>query len=323
VEYTRLGNTGLKVSRLALGCMSYGDPTTPNAHPWALPEEEGQPFFQQAVELGVTFWDTANVYQHGTSEEIVGRAITRFSRREDIVLATKVRGWMHDGPGGEGLSRKAILEQLEASLTRLGTDYIDLYQIHRFDSDTPVEETMETLHDVIKAGKVRYIGASSMYAWQFAKLQHAADVCGWTRFVSMQNQYNLLRRHDEPELMALCGDMGVGLVPYSPNAKGRLARPAGEQSRRSSTDKVVQAFDSPYDGPVIDAVQRLAEARGVSMAQVALAWVLRNPLVSAPIVGATKPHHLAQAVDALSLELTDDEARELEEPYQQHGPSWY
>ena len=193
----------------------------------------------------MTFWDTANVYQLGTSEEVVGRAITRYSRREEIVLATKVRGKMHDGPGGEGLSRKAILEQVDASLARLGTDYIDLYQIHRFDPDTPVEETMEALHDIIKAGKVRYIGASSMYAWQFAKLQHAADLGGWTRFVSMQNQYNLLRRHDEPELMAMCGDMGVGLVPYSPNGKGRLARPAGEQSQRSSTDKVVQAFDSP------------------------------------------------------------------------------
>src|SRR6476469_2558341 len=319
MEYIRLGNTGLKVSRLALGCMSYGDPTTPNAHPWALAEDEAQPFFQQAVELGVTFWDTANVYQLGTSEEIVGRAISRYSRREEIVLATKVRGWMHDGPGGEGLSRKAILEQLEASLTRLDPDYIHMYQIHRFDADTPVEETMEALHEIIKAGKVRYIGASSMYGWQFGKLQHAADHGGWTRFVSMQNQYNLLRRHDEPELMAMCGDMGVGLVPYSPNGTGRLARPAGEQSARSRTDKVVQAFDSPHDEPVIDAVQQLAEARGVSMAQIALAWVLRNPLVSAPIVGATKPHHLSEAVDALGLELTDEEVQGLEAPYQQYG----
>src|SRR6476660_8885300 len=310
MEYTRLGKTGLKVSRLALGCMSYGDPTTPTAHTWAMVEDEAQPFFKQAVELGVTFWDTANVYQRGTSEEIVGRAITRYSRREEIVLATKVRGKMHDGPGGEGLSRKAILEQVDASLTRLGTDYIDLYQIHRFDPDTPVEETMEALHDVVKGGKVRYIGASSMYAWQFAKLQHAADLGGWTRFVSMQNQYNLLRRHDESELMAMCGDMGVGLVPYSPNAKGRLARPAGEQSARSSTDKVVQAFDSPYDEPVIDAVENLARTRGVSMAQIALAWVLRNPLVSAPIVGATKSHHLTEAVEAVGLQLTDDEAKE-------------
>jgi aryl-alcohol dehydrogenase-like predicted oxidoreductase len=323
MEYTRLGTSGLKVSRLALGCMSYGDPTTPNAHLWALTEDLAQPFFQQAVELGVTFWDTANVYQLGTSEEVVGRAITRYSRREDIVLATKLRGWMHDGPGGEGLSRKAILEQVDASLARLGTEYIDLYQIHRFDPDTAVEETMEALHDIVKAGKVRYIGASSMYAWQFAKLQHAADLGRWTRFVSMQNQYNLLRRHDEPELMAMCGDMGVGLMPYSPNGKGRLARPVGEQSQRSNTDKVVQAFDSPYDEPVINAVQKLAGERGVTMAQIALAWVLRNPLVSAPIVGATKPNHLPEAVDALDLELTDQEVQELEAPYQQYGPSWY
>src|SRR6478752_3175364 len=286
MEQRRLGNTGLRVSRLALGCMSYGDPATPAAHLWALNDDAAEPFFRQAVDLGITFWDTANVYQHGTSEELVGRAIKRYTRREDIVLATKVHGRMHDGPGGQGLSRKAVLEQVDASLRRLGTDYIDLYQIHRFDPETPAEETMEALHEVVRAGKARYLGASSMYAWQFAKLQHAADLGGWTRFVSMQNQYNLLRRHDERELMAMCRDMGVGLMPYSPNGKGRLARPAGEQSRRSSTDKVVQAFDSPYDAPVIDAVQKLAESRGVSMAQVALAWVLRNPLVTAPIVGA-------------------------------------
>jgi aryl-alcohol dehydrogenase-like predicted oxidoreductase len=323
MEYVRLGTTGLKVSRLALGCMSYGDPTVPGAHPWALTEDESGPFFRQAVELGITFWDTANVYQAGTSERITGRAITEYSRREDIVLATKVRGKMHDGPGGEGLSRKAILEQVDASLTRLGTDYIDLYQIHRFDDETPVEETMEALHDVVKAGKVRYLGASSMYAWQFAKLQHAAYPGGWTRFVSMQNQYNLLRRQDEPELMAMCGDMGVGLVPYSPNGKGRLARPVGEQSTRSRTDHVVRSFDSPHDEPVINAVRQLAEARGVTMAQVALAWVLRNPLVSAPIVGATKTHHLQQAADALDLRLTDDEAAALEAPYVNAGPSWF
>ena len=323
MQYTRLGTTGLRISRLALGCMSYGDPAAPGAHPWALTEEQAFPFFQQAVELGITFWDTANVYQAGTSEQITGRAITRYARREDIVLATKVRGKMHDGPGGQGLSRKAILEQVDASLRRLGTDYIDLYQIHRFDDDTPVEETMEALHDVIKAGKVRYIGASSMYAWQFAKLQHAADLGGWTRFVSMQNQYNLLRRQDERELMAMCGDMGVGLVPYSPNGKGRLARPVGEQSTRSTTDHVVQSFDSSYDEPVINAVQQLAQTRGVAMAQIALAWVLRNPLVSAPIVGATKPHHLAQAAEALDLGLSDEEAATLETPYVNAGPSWF
>jgi aryl-alcohol dehydrogenase-like predicted oxidoreductase len=254
---------------------------------------------------------------------VVGRAIKRFSRREDIVLATKVFVKMHDGPGGQGLSRKAILEQIDASLARLGTDYVDLYQIHRFDPDTPVEETMEALHDVIRAGKVRYIGASSMYAWQFAKLQHAADLGGWTRFVSMQNQYNLLRRQDEPELMAMCADMGVGLVPYSPQGKGRLARPWGEQSLRSNVDHVVQAFDSPVDEPVVNAVEKVAEARGVTMAQVALAWVLKNPGVSAPIVGATKPHHLPEAVAALDLVLTDHEIHALEESYTRQGPSWF
>jgi 1-deoxyxylulose-5-phosphate synthase len=323
MEYVRLGNTGMKISRLALGCMSYGDPTAPGAHEWALTDEDAQPFFEQALDLGITFWDTANVYQAGTSEELVGRAVKRYSRREDIVLATKVHGRMHDGPGGQGLSRKAILEQIDASLTRLGTDYVDLYQIHRFDPNTLVEETMEALHDVVKAGKVRYLGASSMYAWQFAKLQHAADLGGWTRFVSMQNQYNLLRRQDERELMAMCADMGVGLVPYSPQGKGRLARPWGEQSLRSSVDTVVQSFDSPLDEPVINAVQRIAETRGVTMAQIALAWVLAKPAVSAPIVGATKPHHLSEAVAAIDLRLTADETQALEAPYTDHGPSWY
>jgi aryl-alcohol dehydrogenase-like predicted oxidoreductase len=323
MELARLGNTGLKVSRLALGCMSYGDPTTPGAHEWALNDDEAQPFFRQALELGITFWDTANVYQAGTSEELVGRAIKRYARREDIVLATKVFGRMHDGPGGRGLSRKAIMEQIDASLGRLDTDYVDVYQIHRFDPDTPVEETMEALHDVVKAGKVRYLGASSMYGWQFAKLQHAADRGGWTRFVSMQNQYNLLRRHDEPELIAMCADMGVGLVPYSPQGKGRLARPWGEQSLRSTVDNVVKAFDSPLDEPVVNAVQQVAEARGATMAQVALAWVLTNPAVSAPIVGATKAHHLPEAVAALDLRLTADDIQRLEQPYTQHGPAWF
>ena len=323
MEYTRLGATGLKISRLALGCMSYGDPTTERAHQWALADDEAQPFFQQAVELGITFWDTANTYQAGTSEEVTGRAIRRYSRREDIVLATKVWGKMHDGPGGSGLSRKAILEQIDASLTRLGTDYVNLYQIHRFDPDTPVAETMEALHDTVRAGKVRYLGASSMFGWQFAKLQRAAEQGGWTRFVSMQNQYNLLRRQDEPELMAMCADTGVGLVPYSPQGKGRLARPWAQQSTRSSVDHVVRAFDSPLDEPVVNAVQKLAGARGVTMAQVALAWVLRHPAVCAPIVGATKRHHLPEAVAALDLTLTDEEAAALEEAYTNHGPSWY
>src|SRR5688572_21848632 len=215
MEYRRLGNSGLRVSRLALGCMSFGD-TSRGFSEWSLGDEEAQPFFQQAVEHGITFWDTANVYAIGSSEEIVGRALKKYASRDDIVLATKVHFPMHEGPGGSGLSRKAIMGQIDASLTRLDTDYVDLYQIHRFDPDTPVEETMEALHDIVRAGKVRYLGASSMYAWQFAKLQNAADLGGWTRFVSMQNQYNLLRRHDEPELMAMCADMGVGLVPYSP-----------------------------------------------------------------------------------------------------------
>ena len=323
MEYTRLGSTGLKVSRLALGCMSYGDATTAGAHRWALDEEAAQPFFRQAVEAGITFWDTANTYQHGTSEELVGRAIKRYSRREDIVLATKVFGKMHDGPGGRGLSRKAILEQVDASLTRLGTDYIDLYQIHRFDPETPVEETMEALHDIVKAGKVRYLGASSMYAWQFAKLQHAASLSGWRRFSAMQNQYNLLRRQEERELLPMCADMGVGVVPYSPQGKGRLTRPWGEQSRRSTVDDVVKSFDSPLDEPVVNAVQQVAQNRGATMAQVALAWVLNSPVVSAPIVGATKPHHLPEAVAALDLHLTDDENRSLEEPYTHHGPAWF
>jgi aryl-alcohol dehydrogenase-like predicted oxidoreductase len=323
MEYTRLGNTGLKVSRLALGCMSYGDAAATRAHRWALDEDAAQPFFRQAVEAGITFWDTANTYQLGTSEELVGRAISRYSRREDIVLATKVFGRMHDGPGGQGLSRKAILEQVEASLTRLGTEYIDLYQIHRFDPDTPVEETMEALHDIVKAGKVRYLGASSMYAWQFAKLQYTASLGGWTRFVSMQNQYNLLRRQEELELLPMCADMGVGVVPYSPQGKGRLTRPWGEQSHRSAVDHVVQSFDSPLDEPVVSAVQQVAATRGVSMAQVALAWVLRNPVITAPIIGATKPHHLTEAVAALELHLTDDEVHALQKPYTPHGPSWF
>jgi 1-deoxyxylulose-5-phosphate synthase len=323
MEYTRLGNTGLKVSRLALGCMSYGDATVTGAHRWALDEDAAQPFFRQAVEAGITFWDTANTYQHGTSEELVGRAIKRYSRREDLVLATKVFGKMHDGPGGQGLSRKAILEQVDTSLARLGTDYVDLYQIHRFDPDTPVEETMEALHDIVKAGKVRYLGASSMYAWQFAKLQYTAGLRGLTRFVAMQNQYNLLRRQEERELLPMCADMGVGVVPYSPQGKGRLARPWGEQSHRSTVDNVVKSFDSPLDEPVVNAVQQIAAARGVTMAQVALAWVLRNPAISAPIIGATKPHHLAEAVAALDLHLTDDEIQTVEKPYTPHGPSWF
>src|SRR3954467_6987946 len=263
MECVRLGGTGLKVSRLALGCMSYGDPTPPGAHEWSLDDEDAQPFFRQALDLGITFWDTANTYQAGTSEQLVGRAIQRYSRREDIVLATKVWGKMHDGPGGQGLSRKAILEQVDASLTRLGTDYIDLYQIHRFDPETPVEETMQALHDVVKAGKVRYLGASSMYAWQFAKMQHAAERHGWTPFVSMQNHYNLIYREEEREMLPLCQDQGVGVIPWSPLARGRLARPRGTETNRTGSDAFGQTLFGERDKPIADAVEQVAAARGI------------------------------------------------------------
>jgi 1-deoxyxylulose-5-phosphate synthase len=321
MEYARLGGTGLRVSRIALGCMSYGESS--GLHSWTLDEESSQPFFRQAVELGVTFWDTANVYQGGTSEEFVGRAVRRYARREEIVLATKVSGKMHDGPGGSGLSRAAILEQVDASLARLGTDYIDLYLIHRFDPDTPVEETMEALDDVVRAGKVRYLGASSMYAWQFAKMQHAADLGGWTRFVAMEDQYNLIKREEEREMLPMCADMGVGCVPYSPQGKGRLTRPWGAQTARSSVDVVAKSFDLDVDRPVVEAVQRLAEKREVGMSQIALAWLLSKPVVTAPIVGATKPHHLADAVAALDVRLSEEELRDLEEPYSPQDPYWW
>jgi len=322
MEYTRLGATGLRVSRLALGCMTYGDPTR-GLHRWTLDEAASAPFFRQAVELGITFWDTANVYQQGSGEEYVGRAIKRFSRREDIVLATKVSGRMHDGPGGSGLSRTAILEQVDASLRRLGTDHIDVYYVHRFDEETPVEETMRALDDIVRAGKVCYLGASSMYAWQFAKLQTAAAVNGLTSFVAMENKYNLLKREEEREMIPMCADTGVGLTPYSPNGKGRLARPRGAATDRSNIDEVAKAFDTDADGPIIDAVEEIAVERGIPMAQVALAWVLRNPTVAAPIIGATKPAHLTDAAAALDVQLTDDEVARLESPYVTQAPFWW
>jgi 1-deoxyxylulose-5-phosphate synthase len=322
MQYTRLGTSGLKVSRIALGCMSFGD-TSRGFNEWALDDEAAEPIFRQAVDLGITFWDTANAYGYGTSEEIVGRAIRKYTRRDDIVVATKVFFKMHDGPGGSGLSRKAIMEQIDASLSRLGTDYVDLYQIHRFDPDTPVEETMEALHDVVKAGKARYIGASSMWAWQFAKVQHAAERNGWTRFVSMQNQYSLMQREEEREMFGLLADQAVGSIPWSPLAKGRLARPWGERTQRSDTDPIGRRFFGDADRPIAEAVQRVAEARGIPMAQVALAWVLKNPVVAAPIVGATKPHHLPDAVAALDVQLGDDEIRTLEEPYTPHLPTGF
>jgi aryl-alcohol dehydrogenase-like predicted oxidoreductase len=305
--------------------MGYGDGSR---EPWALGYDDAAPFFRQALELGVNFWDTANIYSFGGSERIVGRAIKEVARRDDVVLATKVHQHMHDGPGGSGLSRKAIMEQIDASLTRLGTDYVDLYQIHRFDAETPVEETMKALHDVVKAGKARYLGASSMWAWQFAKLQHAADLHGWTRFVSMQNQYGVIHREEEREMFGLLADQGVGSIPWSPLAGGMVARPWGDKAtERAKTNSDVDFNGNPLwldsDKAIVDAVQDIAETRGVSMAQVALAWVLRNTVVDAPIVGATKPHHLTDAVAALDLTLTDDEATSLEEPYVLRQPTWF
>lgn len=322
MQTTRLGRTDLEVSRIALGCMSYGDPTI-GLHAWTLDEEASQPFFRQAVELGITFWDTANVYQGGTSEEYVGRAIRRYSSRDEIVLATKVFGRMHDGPTGSGLSRAAIHEQCDASLRRLGTDWIDVYFIHRFDDAVPVEETMEALHELVVAGKVRQLGASSMWAWQFAKMQTAALVNGWTPFAAMQDQYNLLKREEEREMLPMCADQGVGVVPYSPQGKGRLTRPWGEQTARASVDEVARSFDSPADEPIVAATEQVARERGVPMAQVALAWVLSKPVVTAPIVGATKPAHLADAAAAVDLVLTDDEIARLEAPYVPQAPYWW
>ncbi|WP_069759967.1 aldo/keto reductase [Streptomyces sp. LUP47B] len=326
MDYTRLGSSGLKVSRITLGCMSFGIPS--EMLPWTLDEDGAAPLFRQAVELGITFWDTANIYGVGSSEEIVGRALHKYTRREDIVLATKVYFPMHPGPGGGGLSRKAILEQIDASLARLGTDYVDLYQIHRFDPETPVEETMEALHDVVKAGKARYIGASSMWAWQFAKMQQTAKENGWTRFVSMQDQYSLLYREEEQEMFGLLADQGVGSIPWSPLAAGRVAKPWGERStHRAETNAEVDQRGRPLyldsDKAIVDAVQRIAEERGISMATVAMAWVLKNAVVDAPIVGATKPRHLADAVAALDIELTDEEIRSLEKPYVTRTPTYF
>jgi len=322
VQYTCLGRSGLKVSRIALGCMSFGD-TSRGFNEWALDDAAAEPIFRQALEAGITFWDTANIYGDGTSEEIVGRAIKAYTRREDVVLATKVHFRMHDGPGGAGLSRKAIMEQVDASLARLGTDYVDLYQIHRFDPETPIEETMQALHDVVKAGKARYLGASSMWAWQFATMQHAAELHGWTRFVSMQDQYNLAQREEEREMFGLLAHQGVSSIPWSPLAKGRLARPFGEHTKRFDTDPVGQRFFGDGDRGVVEAVQQVAGVRGIPMAQVALAWVLHNPVVAAPIVGATKPQHLADAVAALDVRLTDDEVHTLEAPYTPREPSGF
>jgi aryl-alcohol dehydrogenase-like predicted oxidoreductase len=319
MEYVKLGSTGLDVSRLVLGCMSFGEPTR-GRHPWTLGEEESRPLVRQAVEAGVTFFDTANVYSAGSSEEIVGRILGEFGRRDEFVIATKVHGRMHDGPNGGGLSRKAILAEIDNSLRRLGTDYVDLYQIHRWDAATPIEETLEALHDVVKAGKARYLGASSMYAWQFSKAQHLARAHGWTPFVSMQDHYNLLNREEEREMFPLCADLGVGVIPWSPLARGRLTREWGETTSRSATDTFGSQLYEEGDKAIVDALGEVARARGLPRAQVALAWVMRNPVVTAPIVGATRSGHLEDAVAALDVVLSDEEAAALESSYRPHAP---
>lgn len=322
MDTIKLGKAGLKVSRICLGCMSYGVPER-GAHLWSLDEEHSRPFIKRALELGINFFDTANVYSDGTSEEITRRALRDFAPREEVVIATKVHGRMRPDSNGAGLSRKAIMAEVEASLGRLGTDYIDLYQTHRWDYDTPIEETMEALHDVVKAGKARYIGASSMYAWQFAKAQYLADRHGWTRFVSMQNHYNLLYREEEREMMPLCLDEGVGVIPWSPLARGRLARPWEDAptTARAGTDefgKTLYKRTEEADKGVVERVGALAQTRDVPRAQVALAWLLQKPGVTAPIVGATKPRHLEDAVAALGVTLSPEEAASLEEPYAPH-----
>jgi aryl-alcohol dehydrogenase-like predicted oxidoreductase len=327
MNFRRLGTTGLKVSRICLGCMSYGDPdrAAPDGSkrwPWALREDDSRPFFKKALELGINFFDTANVYSAGASEEVTGRALKELAKREDVVLATKVHGAMRPGPNGQGLSRKAIFQEIDASLRRLGTDYVDLYQIHRWDDGTPIEETMEALHDVVRAGKARYIGASSMFAWQFSKAQHVAETNGWTRFVSMQNHYNLLYREEEREMNPLCADEGVGLIPWSPLARGRLARaPSSDATARSKTDRfgnMVYSASADLDAPVLQRLDALSKARGVPHAQLALAWLLRQDNVASPIIGATKMQHLEDAAAALNVKLTDEEAKGLEQPYAPH-----
>lgn len=317
MQYVKLGSTGLDVSRISLGCMTYGLPDR-GTHEWTLDEEASRPLIRQALEAGITFFDTANVYSDGTSEEIVGRALKDFARRDEIVLATKVHGRMRPGPNGGGLSRKAIMTEIDHSLGRLGTDYVDLYQIHRWDPRTPIEETMEALHDLVKAGKVRHIGASSMYAWQFSKAQYTARLHGWTRFVSMQNHYNLLYREEEREMLPLCADQGVGVLPWSPLARGRLTRDWGATTERSTHDDFGSRLYPEGDRAIVEAVTRIANDRGVPRAQVALAWLLHQDTVTAPIVGAAKPHHIDDAVAAVELELTGKEIEELEGPYAPH-----
>ncbi|WP_329129737.1 aldo/keto reductase [Streptomyces sp. NBC_01476] len=317
MRYTRLGSTGLEVSALSLGCMSFGESARGN-HRWSLDEESSRTIIRQALEAGVNFFDTANVYSDGSSEEITGRALRDFASRDDVVIATKVHGRMRPGANGGGLSRKAILTEIDHSLRRLGVDYVDLYQIHRWDPQTPLEETLEALHDVVKAGKARYIGASSMHSWQFAQALYTADLHGWTRFASMQNHYNLLYREEEREMLPLCADQGIGVIPWSPLARGRLTRPWDATTARTETDEFGATLYHEDDRVIVERVAEIAGNRGIPAAQVALAWLNRNPVVTAPIVGVTKAHHLTDAVASLDVELDDAEVERLEEPYQPH-----
>ncbi|AMQ21393.1 aldo/keto reductase [Geobacillus sp. JS12] len=320
MKYVKLGNTGLDVSRLCLGGMSFGVPGR-WIHPWVLDEEKSRPIIKRALELGINFFDTANVYSDGTSEEILGRVLKDYADRDEIVIATKVYFTAHEGPNRKGLSRKVIMSEIDKSLKRLGTDYVDLYQIHRWDYDTPIEETMEALHDVVKAGKARYIGASSMYAWQFLKANYTAEKHGWTKFVSMQNHYNLIYREEEREMLPLCQEENIAVIPYSPLASGRLARGASETTHRSETDQIQRSkYDTTAeaDRVIIERVSELAKKHGVKRAQIALAWLLQKEPVTAPIVGATKLSHLEDAVGALSISLTAEEIAYLEEPYVPH-----
>ncbi len=320
MDYVKFGKTGLGVSRLCIGCMTYGIPNR-GPHPWTLDEEKSRPLIKQALDLGINFFDTANVYSDGTSEEIVGRALKDFVKRDDVVLATKVNGRVRPGPNGAGLSRKAIFAEIDNSLKRLGTDFVDLYQIHRWDPKVPIEETMEALHDVVKAGKARYIGGSSMYAWQFAKAIYTSRMNGWTEFVSMQDHINLINREEEREMLPFCLDQGIAVMPWSPLARGKLTRGWDESSNRLETDEFGKTLYNDFpdsDRLVVEAVGKAAAARGVPRAQVALAWVLQKKGVTSPIVGASKAEHLTDAVAALSLKLTADEIKTLEAPYVPH-----
>jgi len=322
MDFVKLGPTGVDVSRICLGCMTYGAGDK-GSHPWTLPEEQSRPFIKQALDLGINFFDTANSYSGGTSEEFLGRALRDFARRDEIVVATKVYFPIRKNvPNAAGLSRKAIMAGIDASLSRLGMDYVDLYQIHRWDYGTPIEETLEALHDIVKAGKARYIGASSMHAWQFCKALHLADAHGWTRFVTMQNHYNLMYREEEREMLPLCAAEGIGVIPWSPLARGRLTRDWTAETERVRTDKYGQtlyAATVEADRRVADAVAAVAAARGIPRAQIALAWLLHKPVVTAPIVGASKPGHLEDAVAALSVTLSAEEIAALEAPYQPHA----